>query len=89
VMSAWAAYDAQQFIIQADAANSQMRLCFRNSTLGEAWTFGAWVAYDGAFTDTGFYQFLKAGGLNNMTLRNNIIDTKIWTDAGINGLVVA
>jgi len=71
-MPAWSKGDCIRLAVRADLTNSLMYLDYRNISNGDSFTHVAAVAYDGAFTDTGFYQYLKAGGGNNSIIRNDL-----------------
>jgi len=66
----WSRNDAIEMIVDWDDSIPQMSLHYRNASNGDAWTHTAPVAYDGAFTNTGFLQLLKSGGGNNSAFRN-------------------
>jgi len=72
IMPAWSKGDCIRLVVRADLTNSLLYFDYRNISNGDSFTHPTAVAYDGAFTDTGFYQYLKAGGGNNSIIRNDL-----------------
>jgi len=93
VSPAYTRNQAMQFCVEWDDGTtdpnqpvSRFRLGYRNATTGTAWAWSAWATYDGAFTDTGIFQFLAAGGLG-WGIRNSLVYPRPLTTAELQGLV--
>ena len=65
----WAKNDCIRLIVSASTQANELIISYRNMSNGDSFTFVAAVAYDGAFTSTGFLQWLKAAGGNNSLFR--------------------
>jgi len=83
---------AMQFCVEWDDGTdpnqpvSRFRIGYRNATTGTAWAWSAWSAYDGAFTDTGIFKFLAAGGLG-WGIRNSLVYPRPLTTAEQDGFI--
>jgi len=87
-ISGYSRNDAMQFAVQWDSTANQFRVGYRNATTGTAWAWSAYATYDGAFTDTGLFQFLTASNVG-WTVRNTLVYPRPLTTLEMAGFVVS